>query len=68
MKTINRKDKTGRNNLMHLRYFDGFCNLFLSKHYLQMNIHEKITMRSSYCGNEFPSVMIKELIAFNNSK
>jgi len=61
-----RKDQTGKNNALKLQYSSGFFLLSYNKDYLDMNIHEKITMRASYCGNTAPSLMIKRLIKFNS--
>ena len=55
-----RKDQQGRNNVNTLRYYAGFMRL-LERGYKNLNIHEKITVRSAYCGAEFPSVMISTL-------
>jgi len=62
--TIKRKDHVGRNNVLNLRYFDGFFLLTHGKNYLNMNIHEKIVVRTSYCGKIFPSICIMDLLKF----
>lgn len=62
---MKRKDQTGRNTASKLEYYWGFFTLNYNKDYQNMNIHEKITIRSSYCGNTAPSLMIKQLIRFN---
>ena len=67
MKENNRKDYKGRNTALRLEYFDGFFLLEMNKKYLEMNIHERITIRSAYTGNVFPSLCIKDLISFNNA-
>lgn len=67
MKANNRKDNKGRNTALRLEYFSGFFALELHKKYLDMNIHERIIVRSSFCGNTFPSLCIKDLISFNNA-
>ena len=61
-----RPDKAGRNTILSLDYYSGFCLLSGSKKYLDMNIHERITMRTAYCGRVFPSICIMDLIKFNN--
>ena len=60
-----RKDKTGRNSLLKLRYFDGFTILYHTKKYPEMNIHEKIIMRTAHCGIMWPSSCIMEMIELN---
>jgi hypothetical protein len=67
MKTHERKDKVGKNTVLSLRYFSGAATLIGYKRYLQMNIHERITVRAFYCGNTYPSLCIKGLIEFNNA-
>jgi len=52
-----RKDKKGRNTAYKLGYYSGFC-YYKDKGYLNCNIHEKIAIRTSYCGNVHPSVMV----------
>jgi hypothetical protein len=64
---IDRKDKTGKHTVMNLEYFSGAVNIMLQKKYINMNIHEKITVRTFYCGNTYPSIMIKEQIEFDNA-
>ena len=60
-----RKDTIGRNTVLKLCYYWNFFTLCYNKDYLSMNIHEKIAIRTSYCGNTAPSLMIKQLIKFN---
>ena len=62
---MTRKDQTGKNTCLKLQYFNGFFAIYYNKKYKQMNIHEKIITRTSYCGNTSPSLCIKELIAHN---
>jgi hypothetical protein len=63
---MERKDHTGRNTAEKLEYYNGFFLLNYHKNYLDMNIHERIIIRTSYTGNTAPSLMIKQLIQFNN--
>ena len=61
METIVRNDKKGRNSVEKLQYYNGAFNL-IAQGYASLNIHEKITVRSYYCGVEYPSVMVKEAL------
>ena len=67
MKANNRKDHKGRNTVLRLQYFWNAFIYSYNKDYLNMNIHEKIAVRTFYCGNTAPSLMIKHLIEFNNN-
>ena len=60
-----RKDTQGHNTILSLEYFRGFNEMLQKKHYLNMNIHERIAVRASYCGVVPPSVCIGDLIEFN---
>lgn len=61
-----RKDHTGRNTVNKLGYYGNFFVIELKKDYKEMNINERIMVRTSYCGNTYPSLCIRELIGFNN--
>jgi len=61
-----RKDQTGRNTAFSLQYWKGFSTI-LEKGYNNLNIHEKICIRSSFCGKEHPSIMVLEQIKFEHS-
>lgn len=57
-----RKDKQGRNTAYKLGYYDDFVS-YKWKGYLNCNIHERIAIRTAYCGNVYPTLMIKEIIS-----
>lgn len=56
-----RKDAKGRNTILKLKYFDGFLTLVLQKEYRLMNIHERICVRTAYCGNKSPIDCIRDI-------
>lgn len=58
---MERKDKIGKNTVEILKYYTDFYTFSL-KGYLNCNIHEKITIRSAYCGNTYPSLIIMEIV------
>lgn len=60
-----RKDAQGRNTVLSLQYFRDFFRLQMKKRYEQMNIHERITIRASYCGVVYPSICVMEDIRDN---
>jgi hypothetical protein len=60
-----RKDAEGRNTTLKLQYFWNAFTYLYKKDYKDMSIHEKLSVRSFYCGNTAPSLMIKQLIKFN---
>ena len=66
MKSTNiiRNDQKGRNTVTTLQYYSGFFSL---GNYNNLNIHQKIIVRSAYCGVEHPSVMIKDLLKFEST-
>lgn len=61
-----RKDQKGRNTLTALKPYSGFYYM-LDKGYLNCNIHEKICIRSSFCGVCYPSAMVDERIKFEQT-
>jgi hypothetical protein len=62
---MKRKDQTGKNTCLKLEYFWNAFTYYYNKDYKDMNIHEKLAVRTFYCGNTAPSLMIKQLIRFN---
>lgn len=69
MKTTNliigqRKDTQGRNTVLSLQYYTGFASL---GKYDTLNIHQKIMLRTSFCGCECPNIMIAEQIKFEQN-
>ena len=58
---MKRKDQIGRNTVIHLKYYTGAFKL-LRRGYESLNIHEKITVRSIFCGSEKPSFILNQYI------
>lgn len=56
-----RNDKKGKNTLEVLKPYSNYSK-YLSKGYLNCNIQEKIAIRVSFCGLEYPSVCIMDWI------
>ncbi len=61
-----RRDQQGRNTAFSLEYWKGFSDM-LHKGYNNLNIHERISVRASFCGKEYPSVMIMEQLKFEQT-
>lgn len=58
--TKHRKDHYGRNTVLSLRYSSvGFA---CDKDYLDMNIHERISVRAGMCGFYYPTACVKNRI------
>lgn len=67
MKTTHiRKDQQGRHTAFSLEYWKGFSDM-LHKGYANLNIHERISVRASFCGKEYPSLMIQEQLRFEQT-
>ena len=58
---MKRKDQTGRNTVVRLKYYSGAFKL-LDRGYHNLNIHGKITVRAVFCGNEKPSFILNQYI------
>ena len=58
---MKRKDQIGRNTVISLKHYTGAFKL-LGRGYNNLNIHEKITVRTVFCGNEKPSFVLNEYI------
>ena len=58
---MKRKDQLGRNTILSLKYFSG-AFYYLDRGYSNLNIHEKITVRTIFCGNEHPSIVLASYI------
>ena len=56
-----RKDQLGRNTILSLKYFSG-AFYYLDRGYSSLNIHEKITVRTIFCGKNHPSEELHKYI------
>lgn len=58
---MKRKDQTGRNTVVRLKHYSGAFKL-LDRGYHNLNIHEKITVRTIFCGREHPVIVLASYI------